>query len=113
MDYILAARAVGAGHWRIIFHHMVPNVFAVYLVIATFYFAGAIIAEASLSFLGVGSPPNVATWGGMLTGATSFIRVKPEMILFPVLAISIVVFAWNMLGDSLRDVLDPRMRGAN
>jgi peptide/nickel transport system permease protein len=95
MDYILAARAVGAGHWRIIFHHMVPNVFAVYLVIATFYFAGAIIAEASLSFLGVGSPPNVATWGGMLTGATSFIRVKWSLTCSPC--------TWLLLPSTLRE----------
>ena len=111
MDYILAARAVGAGHIRIMLRHMVPNCLSVYIVLVTFYFGGAIIAEASLSFLGVGSPPSVPTWGGMLTGATSFIRVAPEMIMFPLGVIAVVVFAWNLLGDSLRDVLDPRLRG--
>lgn len=111
MDYILAARAVGAGHIRIMLRHMVPNCLAVYIVLVTFYFGGAIIAEASLTFLGVGSPPNVPTWGGMLTGATTYIRVAPEMIMFPLGVIAVVVFAWNLLGDSLRDVLDPRLRG--
>jgi ABC-type dipeptide/oligopeptide/nickel transport system permease subunit len=111
MDYILAASAVGAGHLRIMLRHMVPNMMAVFIVIVTFQLGVAIIAEASLSFLGVGSPPDVPTWGGMLTGATSFIRVAPGMILAPVIAISVVVFAWNLLGDSLRDVLDPRLRG--
>ena len=111
MDYILAASAVGAGHLRIMLRHMVPNMMAVFIVIITFQLGVAIIAEASLSFLGVGSPPDVPTWGGMLTGATSFIRVAPGMILAPVIAISVVVFAWNLLGDSLRDVLDPRLRG--
>ena len=65
-DYDLASRAVGSGHWRIILRHMIPNCFAVYIVIVTFHLGGAIIAEASLSFLGVGSPPDVPTWGGML-----------------------------------------------
>ncbi len=112
MDFILASRAVGAGHWRIMLRHMVPNCLALYIVIVTFQLGGAIIAEASLSFLGLGSPPNVASWGGMLTGATGFVRVAPGMVVFPGLAIAIVVFAWNLLGDSLRDVLDPRLRGA-
>ena len=112
MDYILAARAIGAGHWRIIFRHMIPNTMAVFIVIVTFYFGGAIIAEATLSFLGIGAPPDVPTWGGMLRGASgSYIAVAPWLLVFPALAIGIVVFAWNLLGDSLRDVLDPRLRG--
>jgi len=112
MDYILAARAVGAGNWRIMFLHMVPNCFAVWIVIFTFYLGGAIIAEASLSFLGIGSPPDVPTWGGMLRDGANQIRIQPYMWLFPGAAIAIVVFAWNLLGDSLRDVLDPRLRGS-
>ena len=112
MDYVLAARAVGAGHWRIMLRHIVPNCMAVYIVIVTFHFGGAIIAEASLSFLGLGSPPDVPTWGGMLRGAAgTYIAVAPWLLVFPGLAIGIVVFAWNLLGDSLRDVLDPRLRG--
>ena len=108
---MLAARAVGAGDWRVMARHMIPNCMAVFIVIVTFHLGGAIIAEATLSFLGLGAPPNDPSWGGMLNGATSFVRVAPTMIIAPGVAIAIVVFAWNLLGDSLRDVLDPRLRG--
>ena len=112
MDYVLAARAVGAGNWRIIFRHMIPNCMAVYIVITTYLLGAAIISEASLSFLGVGAPPEVPSWGGMLQVASqNYISVSPWLGVFPGLAIAIVVFSWNMLGDSLRDVLDPRLRG--
>jgi peptide/nickel transport system permease protein len=111
MDYILAARAVGAGDWRIMLRHMVPNTVAVFIVIITFHLGGAIIAEASLSFLGVGVPPSEPSWGGMLTAGAQNIRQSPWVVVFPGLAIAVVVFAWNLLGDSLRDVLDPRLRG--
>ena len=113
MDYVFAARAVGAGHWRIILRHMVPNCMALYIVMVTLYLGAAIIAEASLSFLGIGAPPNVPTWGGMLSGAAlNYVKVAPWLGVFPGLALFLVVFAWNLLGDSLRDVLDPRLRGA-
>ncbi len=112
MDYLLAARAVGAGNWRIILRHMIPNCMAVYIVISTYLLGGAIISEASLSFLGVGAPPNVPSWVGMLQVASqNYVSVSPWLGVFPGLAIAIVVFSWNMLGDSLRDVLDPRLRG--
>jgi len=112
MDYVLAARAVGAGGWRIMIKHMIPNAFALYLVIVTFHLGGAIIAEASLSFLGVGSPPDVPSWGGMLSGAASqYVALAPWLAVFPGAAIFVVVFSWNVLGDALRDVLDPRLRG--
>ena len=112
MDYVLSARAVGAGGWRIMIKHMIPNAFALYLVIVTFHLGGAIIAEASLSFLGVGSPPDVPSWGGMLSGAASqYVAIAPWLAVFPGAAIFIVVFSWNVLGDALRDVLDPRLRG--
>ena len=114
MDYILAASAVGAGHWRIIIKHMIPNCFAVFIVILTFHFGGAIVAEASLSFLGIGASPDDPSWGGMLRGAAAqYVRVAPWLGIFPGLSIAIVVFAWNLLGDSLRDVLDPRLRGTS
>ena len=114
MDYILAARAVGAGHWRTILRHMAPNCFALFIVVVTIHLGGAIIAEASLSFLGVGSPPNVPSWGGMLNGAAhSYVKTAPWVGIFPGLAIVVVVFAWNLLGDALRDVLDPRLRGTS
>ena len=112
MDYILAASAVGAGHWRTIIKHMIPNCFAVFIVILTFHFGGAIVAEASLSFLGIGAAPDDPSWGGMLRGAAAqYVRVAPWLGIFPGLSIAVVVFAWNLLGDSLRDVLDPRLRG--
>jgi len=112
MDYVLAARAIGAGHGRIIFRHMIPNCLALYIVLVTVFLGTAIVAEATLSFLGIGVPPDVASWGGMLNGAAQrYVRLAPWLGVFPGLAIAIVVFAWNLLGDSLRDVLDPRLRG--
>ena len=112
IDYVLAARAIGASDWRIILRHMVPNCFATFIVLATLSLGVAIIAEASLSFLGVGTPPDVPSWGGMLTGAAqNYVEVAPWLGVFPGLSIAVVVFAWNLLGDSLRDVLDPRLRG--
>ena len=114
MDYILAGRAIGAGDWRIMWKHMIPNAFALYLVIVTFHLGGAIIAEASLSFLGVGVPIDVPSWGGMLSGAASqYVALAPWLAVFPGVAIALVVFSWNVLGDALRDVLDPRLKGTN
>ena len=114
MDYILAGRAVGAGDWRIMWKHMIPTAFALYLVIVTFHLGGAIIAEASLSFLGVGVPIDVPSWGGMLSGAASqYVALAPWLAVFPGVAIALVVFSWNVLGDALRDVLDPRLKGTN
>ena len=114
MDYILAGRAVGAGDWRIMWKHMIPNAFALYLVIVTFHLREAIIAEASLSFLGVGVPIDVPSWGGMLSGAASqYVALAPWLAVFPGVAIALVVFSWNVLGDALRDVLDPRLKGTN
>ena len=110
-DYVLAARAVGVGDWRIMFRHMAPNLAATYIVLATVSLGWAIVVEASLSFLGVGVPPSVATWGGMLTGATKYVESAPWVAIFPGVAIAVVVFSVNLLGDALRDVLDPRMRG--
>ncbi len=112
-DYILAARSIGARDIRIILLHMVPNTMAVFIVLVTFYMAAAIIAEAALSFLGVGIPITDPSWGGMLNKVTySDMRANPWLGVVPGLTISIVVLSWNMLGDALRDVLDPRMRGS-
>ena len=111
-DYVLAATAVGVGHWRIMLRHIAPNCAATYIVLATISLGYAIVVEASLSFLGVGVPPSVPSWGGMLTGAAQqYVEVAPWLGVFPGLTIAIVVFAWNLLGDALRDVLDPRLRG--
>ncbi len=112
MDYILAAVAVGAGNGRIIIRHMIPNCMALYIVLVTIHLGGAIVAEATLSFLGIGAPPDTPSWGNMLRGAAqNYVDVAPWLGVFPGLAISVVVFAWNLLGDALRDVLDPRLRG--
>ena len=113
-DYVLAARAVGARDWRIILRHMAPNCLATYIVFATFSLGFAIVAEASLSFLGLGVPPSVPTWGGMVNGATrTGIDVVPWLGVFPGLALATIVFGANLLGDALRDLLDPRLRGTN
>lgn len=114
MDYITAARAVGCGSGRIMFRHILPNTLATYIVFATITLGWAIIVEASLSFLGLGTPPDVPSWGGMLALASrQWIEVSPWLVLFPALALSVVVIAFNVLGDSLRDILDPRLRGTN
>lgn len=111
LDYTLAATAIGAGSIRIMLKHILPNVIASYIVLGTITLGFAIIIEASLSFLGVGVPPDIPTWGGMLTRGTEEIRIAWWLAVFPGIAISVVVFAINFLGDALRDTLDPRLRG--
>ncbi len=111
MDYTLSAKAIGAGSIRIMLRHILPNVLANYIVLGTITLGFAIIIEASLSFLGVGIPPDVPTWGTMLTQGADEIRIAWWLAVFPGVAISIVVFSINFLGDGLRDVLDPRLRG--
>ena len=111
LDYTLAATAIGAGSVRIMLRHILPNVVASYIVLGTITLGFAIIIEASLSFLGVGVPPDVPTWGTMLTEGAGDIRTAWWLAVFPGIAISIVVFAINFLGDALRDTLDPRLRG--
>lgn len=112
LDYTLAARAIGAGPGRIMIRHILPNVMASFIVLSTISLGFAIIIEASLSFLGVGIPPDIPTWGGMLTlGASKYVNIAPWLAVFPGIAIAVVVFSVNLLGDSLRDVLDPKLRG--
>jgi len=112
LDYILAARAVGASPGRIMLRHILPNVAATYIVLSTITVGYAVVVEATLSFLGVGIPPDVPTWGGMLTlGASKYVEVAPWLAIFPGIAIALVVFAVNLLGDALRDTLDPKLRG--
>jgi peptide/nickel transport system permease protein len=111
MPYVDAARAAGYSNSRIIFRHMAPNVVAPYLIMFTAFIAQAILLEASLSFLGLGVTEPTAAWGLMLSGnAADFYREAPWMILFPGIAISLAVFAFNLFGDSLRDYLDPRFK---
>lgn len=111
MAFIEAALTLGSSHWRVIFWHMAPNVMAPYLIMLTAFLGQAILLEASLSFLGLGVAEPTAAWGLMLRGAAvEFAERAPWMALFPGLAISLAVFAFNTFGDSLRDQLDPKLR---
>ena len=111
MPYVDAARAAGFKHGRIILRHMLPNVMAPYLIMLTAFLGQAILLEASLSFLGLGVSEPTPAWGLMLRGAAvQFAESAPWMAIFPGLAISLAVFAFNLFGDSLRDALDPRLR---
>src|SRR5580700_1043733 len=109
-DYVEAARAVGNPHWRIALVHILPNVMPALQVQATLSIAAAIIAEASLSFLGLGQQPPAPSWGGMLNAAQRFLVNAPWMALWPGLAIFLVVLSFNLVGDGLRDALDPKSR---
>jgi peptide/nickel transport system permease protein len=109
-DYVDAAKAVGNPHWRIVLRHILPNIAAVIMVQATLAIAAAIIAEASLSFLGLGQQPPDPSWGSMLNTAKNFLEQAPWMAWWPGLAIFVVVLSFNLLGDGLRDALDPRQR---
>ncbi len=111
-EYVQAARVAGAGHARILLGHILPNSLAPLIVQLTFIFAYAVLAEAVLSFLGVGPPPPTPTWGNMIADGRNFIREAPWITLLPGIAISITVLGLNLLGDGLRDVLDPRMKVA-
>lgn len=112
LDYVEAARSIGASTTRIMFRHVVPNVMAPILIIASVTVGQAILIEASLSFLGLGIPPPEPTWGNMLSGQNrQYMNDAPWLLLAPGAAITLTVLAFNMLGDALRDILDPRMRG--
>jgi peptide/nickel transport system permease protein len=111
--YVEAARALGCGHARIIARHIVPNLIATIIILATIGLGAAILAESALSFLGFGVPPPFPSWGAMLSGSgRTYMFRAPWMAVWPGVAISLAVFGFNMLGDALRDVLDPRLRGA-
>ena len=111
-DYVQASRSLGATGFRIAVSHLLPNIMAPVLILASVMFGTAIIAEASLSFLGLGIQPPTPSWGAMLSGPSRrFMTTAPWMAIFPGLAISIVIFGINIFGDALRDVLDPRLRG--
>jgi peptide/nickel transport system permease protein len=110
--YVEAARAVGSSHIRVMFRHIIPNIMAPYLIILTAQLGSAILTEASLSFLGLGTAEPTPSWGLMLSGGAPLSAEKaPWVAIFPGLAISLAVFGFNLLGDSLRDALDPRLRG--
>jgi peptide/nickel transport system permease protein len=113
MPYIEAARSVGVKAPRIMFRHMVPNVFAPYLILLTAFLGQAILLEASLSFLGLGVVEPEPAWGLMLRGqGMAFLEQAPWLAIAPGVAISLAVFGFNLFGDSLRDALDPRLRTA-
>lgn len=111
-DYIRAAKSLGASTWRIVLHHVLPNVLPPILILFTTRVGAAILAESGLSFLGLGVPPPAPTWGSMLSSSgRTYMFQAPWLAVVPGLCITVVVYAINMLGDALRDLLDPRMRG--
>lgn len=110
MEFVQAAVAAGAGHWRILRHHILPNAMAPMIVQLSFLFAYAVLSEATLSFLGVGAVPPTPTWGNIMAEGRDFMREAPWIITIPGVALMITVMGLNLLGDGLRDVLDPRLR---
>ncbi|MGA6955156.1 MAG: ABC transporter permease [Candidatus Acidiferrales bacterium] len=110
MEYVLAARSLGASHTRILVRHLLPNIVQPLMVQATIAMAGAILAESTLSFLGVGVLAPMPSWGAMLNDARGHLFDAPHLVIFPALAVMTAVLAFNILGDALRDWMDPRMR---
>ncbi|MBV9517250.1 MAG: ABC transporter permease [Hyphomicrobiales bacterium] len=110
MEYVQAAVAAGAGHWRILRHHILPNAMAPLVVQLSFLFAYAVLSEATLSFLGLGAVPPTPTWGNIMAQGRQYMTEAPWIITVPGVALMITVLGLNLLGDGLRDVLDPRLR---
>jgi peptide/nickel transport system permease protein len=109
-EFVEAARALGASDLRIFFRHILPNIVQPVIVQAAIGMAGAILAEATLSFLGLGVPPPATSWGAMLNDARSHLFESPHMVFFPAAAVMLCVLSFNFIGDALRDYLDPRTR---
>lgn len=109
-EYVEAARALGASDWRIITRHILPNIMQPVIVQAAIGMAGAVLAEATMSFLGLGVPPPTASWGSMLNDGRSHLFDAPHLVIFPALAVMLAVLSFNFIGDALRDFLDPRSR---
>ncbi len=109
-EFVEAARALGGNNWRIVVRHILPNCFGPIIVVGTLGVANAILSEATLSFLGLGTRPPTPSWGSMLSQGREFVWSAPWMTIFPGLAIFVTILGLNMLGDGLRDVLDPRLR---
>ena len=113
MQYVEAARSVGVNHLRIAFRHILPNTIGPFIVLCTAQLGSAILVEATLSFLGLGVPEPYPSWGRMLSvSAAEYAQKAPHLVIFPGLAISLAVFGSNLMGDALRDTLDPRLRGS-
>jgi peptide/nickel transport system permease protein len=108
--YVEAARAIGASDLGIMVRHILPNVLAPVIIIGTSGLGGAILTEAYLSFLGLGAPPPTPSWGGMVSIARQYMLTDPHLILAPAIMLSVTVLGWNLAGDALRDILDPRLR---
>ena len=109
-EFVVAARAIGANDARIMLRHILPNIIAPVIVMCTMMMADAIVIEATLSFLGMGAQPPVPSWGSILAGGRTYLRLAPWVTLFPGIAIMLTVLGFNLLGDGLRDALDPRLR---
>jgi peptide/nickel transport system permease protein len=109
-EFVLAARTLGVPNARIIVRHILPNALGPIIVLASLSVAGVILLESALSFLGLGTQPPTASWGSMLADGRTYILTYPHIALFPGLAITLAVLAFNLLGDGLRDALDPRTR---
>ena len=109
-EFVEAARAIGASDWRIITRHILPNIIQPVVVQSAIGMAGAILAEATMSFLGLGVPPPTASWGSMLNDGRAHLFDAPHLVLFPALAVMLAVLSFNFIGDALRDYLDPRSR---
>jgi ABC-type dipeptide/oligopeptide/nickel transport system permease subunit len=109
-EFITAARVVGASNWRIMLKHILPNSLSPIIVGFSIGIAGTIMAEAGLSFLGIGIRPPTPSWGGMIDKGRQYLQVYPHLSVFPAIALALTVLAFNFLGDGLRDALDPRMR---
>jgi peptide/nickel transport system permease protein len=109
-EFVEAARALGASDWRVITRHILPNMIQPVIVQAAIGMAGAVLAEATMSFLGLGVPPPIASWGSMLNDSRSHLFDAPHLALFPALAVALAVLSFNFIGDALRDYLDPRSR---
>jgi oligopeptide transport system permease protein len=109
-EYVEAARAIGVPSWRIMFLQILPNALGPIIVAVTFGIPFAILIEAFLSFIGIGTPVPVPSWGGMISDARGALRTEPYLVFFPAAALAITLFAFNFFGDGLRDALDPRSR---
>jgi len=109
-EFVEAARALGASDWRIVTHHILPNIIQPVIVQAAIGMAGAVLAEATMSFLGLGVPPPTASWGSMLNDGRAHLFDAPHLVLFPALAVMHAVLSFNFIGDALRDLIDPRSR---
>jgi len=110
-EFVIAAQALGANNLRTMFYHILPNCIAPVIVMATLMMADAILIEATLSFLGIGAQPPIPSWGSILASGRAYLRLAPWVMIFPGLAIMLTVLGFNLLGDGLRDILDPRLRG--